>query len=207
MIRNDYVLRLIELLGAFLQKTVAKLDTGDYDKALDELEKTSSQTIGIPLVVLENTPAEQLEEMLHLPSGKVDYFRLMGSGLILDARAQSSFNQGEEVPAYLYWLKSLYFLSKASETVDDQISDRTDERIETILTRLIEYEIPNYLQIELGHHFERRKLYARAEDHWYEVEDKHLLRDFYHRMREITETDLLVGGLPREEVEDGLREL
>lgn len=200
MIRNDYVMRLIELLGAFLQKTVANMDTGDFEIALEELEKASSQTVGFPLAVLENTPAEQVENLLQLPSGKTDYFRLMGAGYVLDARAQASFNQGEEISAYLYWLKSLYLLTKASRSLDEQINSLVDKKIEEILHRLLEFETPDYLSIELGNYFEHRKLYARAEDHWYEVEDKQLLNDFYQRMLDLSDAELIAGGLPREEI-------
>jgi hypothetical protein len=84
-----------------------------------------------------------------------------------------------------------------------------------LLERLDEYELPPRTKQLLWQHFEQMGDFARAENWMYEaLEDDHAppgiverAIEFYQRLLGQDDADLILGNLPRAEIETGLAQL
>ncbi|MDF1814233.1 MAG: hypothetical protein P1V20_18660 [Verrucomicrobiales bacterium] len=105
MIRNDFIMRLIELLGVFLARVFQKIEKGDWDGAAEDIDKTSKESLGIPITIVESNQAENLIALFTSPSGP-DYSRILAAAVLLDARGEVVAGAGNEVSGVILWTKA-----------------------------------------------------------------------------------------------------
>ena len=211
MIRNDYILRLIDLLGVFIAKLMLQVERGELVGAKEEVDAISRKIVGLPLAVLESNPAEGLVSLLSAAVGP-DYPRIMAAGIILDARAQVACQEADEVTAFRLWTSSASLLITGACSLNEEISDRCHQHLEEVMRRLTEYEIPACLHLALAEHYEACGRFSRAEDHVYEglQDDPERVakwRAFFKRLEQLSDAELEAGNLSRGEVRQSLSDL
>ena len=211
MIRNDYIMRLVELLGAFMVRLIKQIDMGDFIGANEEVDEMAKKTVGLPLSVLENNQADNLIVMFTSGMG-VDYLRIFAAATLLDVRGQIAYRDGNDISAFRFWNNAAFLFVTAAQSPDEEIKNRCDERLNSLIIRLKEFEIPASLHLALAKHCEEAGDFANAEEHLYEGltdADKkgEILQEFYERLLELPDVDLEKGNLPRKEILDGLAEL
>ena len=210
MIRTDYIMRLIELMGAFLVRVANQIEKGDLNGASLEVEKMAKTAVGIPLAVIESSPPDLIESFVSGPN-QPNHSRIMGAATVLYVRGKMCRRDGDEIAAYRFLVNAAHLFTSASRSCDEEIRGHCKEYLENTLARLAEFELPSHLHLALGEHFEREKKFARAEDHFFEARDSGEingeLREFYQRILGLDDVDLESGNLPRKEILESLSEV
>ena len=210
MIRNDYIMRLIELLGAFARRVYRRIESGELEELSGELDSASNQFLGVPLAVLSSSP---LATLLGLFSSKeqLDYFRIMAAGVILEAKGRAAYREGDEIRAYQDWLKAISLLNAAAASNDPEIERITDEKMKQLETDLVEFDLPGHTCLDLAAFHERAGRLGRAEDHFFAAaeSDEANARElfaFFERLSKKTDSELTLGNLTRSEISESLEE-
>lgn len=118
MLRDDYIIRLIKQLGAFLARIVGKRNAGDYEGALAEAGKAWDDLIGQPpreLVDLVDTHA--LAELLKEPA------RMRVAARLLTEEGRAYAGKNDPVHAAICYRRAweLYLEAGAIEPLDDDL--------------------------------------------------------------------------------------
>jgi hypothetical protein len=61
---QDYILRMLQQIGAMLAGIIAKKQQGDLAGAEAELQEQCLHRVGLPLFVLKHSPPEAVAELL-----------------------------------------------------------------------------------------------------------------------------------------------
>lgn len=110
MIRQDWILRVIEQLAAFIAKVAGFVEKGDYDRALDESARAWDE-LGVPRPVVDRVDAPTLASLLRTPA----YMRAAASLLALEAQAYAG--KSDPVHAALCYRRAyeLYLEARAQD--------------------------------------------------------------------------------------------
>jgi hypothetical protein len=128
MLRDDYIIRLIKQLAAFLARMVSKRKAGDYDGAIAEAGKAWDDLVGQPprdLVDVVDT--HTLAELLKEPA------KMRVAAQLLIEEGRSYAGKGDPVHATVMYRRAfeLYLEARAIEPGDD------DEAVIGELARLV----------------------------------------------------------------------
>lgn len=211
MIRNDFILRLIELLGVFAARVMRRMEDGDLDGAGNEIEAAAKETIGLPMAVLENTPPEDLISLFSSRAG-TDFPRLWSAGILLRVQGDLLFREGNEIGARFRWTKALALLLEATGSPDQDIEARATAGVAELENQLDRGDLSADLHLRLAAHHERLGDLALAENHWFDGTEETAERDairlgFYGRIASLPDAVLEKGGVTRGEVEESIAAL
>ena len=128
MLRDDYIIRLIKQLAAFLARMVSKRKAGDYDGAIAEAGKAWDDLVGQPprdLVDVVDT--HTLAELLKEPA------KMRVAAQLLIEEGRSYAGKGDPAHATVMYRRAfeLYLEARAIEPSDD------DEAVIGELARLV----------------------------------------------------------------------
>ena len=212
MIRNDYIMRQIEMLGAFVRKLLKRIENNELEGAETDADAASRQFVGVPLVVLENQPPDGFEAMLSM-AGQFDYMRGLAAATLLEMRGKVARADGDERTAFRLWTNSASLLILCHDSPDEEVREMSATRLDNVVTALQEYEIPEFLHRLLTCHYEKLGDYARAEDHLFQAAAANQpdvfewASDFYSRLESRTDQQLSAGNFTRDEIAESLNEL
>jgi hypothetical protein len=118
---EDYIMRLIQQIGALLAAILAKRGDGRPVEARQELDSTCLQTLGLPLATLKRYTPEALAKQLE-QSGGNRYVRSIMLAELLIQDAELLAENGEPRDALASYLHSfcLIFDSYPFLTTDEQ---------------------------------------------------------------------------------------
>lgn len=214
MLRHDTVLRLIQQLARAVARILGRVERMDPDCDPTELDRSLEDLTGVSLSLLRTLPVDQLSEAL-LSGSASDAVRTLGAAeaLYLDARiAERTCRTESEAVRSRFKALALYAeaLPKLGDVVDASTRGRADELLEAVA----EWQMPAEVGVRVLTWLEVEGAYARAEDLLYELVDQGSGRivvdhglEFYGRLLSFPDAQLEAGGLPRDEVVAGLREL
>lgn len=86
MIREDYIIRLIKQLAAFLARIAGHRKRGEYTQALDEMNRAWTDILDVPRELVDATDPETLAALLREPAK----MRLAGRLLAEEALVMTS---------------------------------------------------------------------------------------------------------------------
>lgn len=219
MYKKDYILTMIEELALFLGRLIFLKETRRFDVAEAELHEFCVR-------LFERTPGElramPYDDLLAF-AREGDVRRCVALGSILKEMGDMARLQGNEEDASACYTWGLALLLDAYGTGDEALPLETAGRIEILIDNLTGLDLPPQVARQLMVYFERGGFYADAEDILFELirGGDNAASDipgtgaitldegiaFYQRLLTKDDTDLENGNLPREEVEEGLREL
>ncbi|HEX7103293.1 MAG TPA: DUF6483 family protein [Nitrolancea sp.] len=219
MVERDYILRLIKQMTEALA-IVFKLERGgDPHEALRVVDQTYQQLLGLDAATISSLPPDALLALIRSSGAGYQGDRAIAERLtvlanLLQAEGDiydSLKRQGDSATRRLKALD----IQLAILTGEDPASERAANSVAMLLERLDEYELPPRTKQLLWRHFEQMGDFARAENWMYEaLEDEHAppgivdqAIDFYQRLLEHDDADLIFGNLPRAEIESGLEQL
>jgi hypothetical protein len=128
MLRDDYIIRLIKQLAAFLARIVSRRRAGDYDGAIAEAGKAWDDLVGQPpRELVDVVDTHTLAELLKEPA------KMRVAAQLLIEEARSYAGKGDPVHATLMYRRAfeLYLEARAIEPGDD------DEAVIGELARLV----------------------------------------------------------------------
>ena len=209
--QKDYILRMIEMFGKLFEDLVNRTEWAD---ALHEIDQIALKACGLPASMLLGVDPEDIRGLL---SDLQRYFA--AELLMIELAVQRRFMTEDELfPREVQILEILATL----EEVDYVIP--ACDHVWRIVGECDEYDGPLRvdLLIAIAGLFERGGQYDHAEDMLYAVMErvkenaeadltteavKEMIRSFYQRLLKMDDRALLAGGLPRDEVEEGMREV
>lgn len=211
MIRNDYLMRLIEQFTQALAIALGFKRAKEYPKALSVIRNTLQQVFGVDAGFIDAIHEEDLLILLK-STGAIDPDRAVMIAALEKLAGEIYEAQGLEEEAYYAYLKSLtLYLEVLLSDGDALLKDYIPE-IDSLLAKFTDYDVSCETKFRLMLYYEKTGKYARAEDILYELLDDEetgpeIIREgigFYRRLLDKSDPELIAGQLPRDEVEEGL---
>ncbi len=214
MLRNDYLMRLIEQYIRAIALIKSLKMAKNHKKALTVVQDTVMQIFGVDAKFIDTIPEEDLLLLLEI-DGKIDPDRAVMLAGLQRITAEIYEEQDELDAAYFAYLKSLTLYLEVFIQEGDTLFPGYISEIEPLISKLEDYDLPWPVKKRLWRYYEKTGKYSKAEDMLYELmEDKepeteilHQGIDFYERLLFKDDLSLNRGNLPREEVEEGLAKL
>lgn len=211
MIERDYFMRMISILTQMIARILFLKNKMEFPKALQDIQTTSKTLLGVDGSLMRQLSPEQIMQLfgsdltVAVPKSYV-------AAILFKEEAEVRSLMGEEdEPARLY-LRSLTLLLDVYEWAKEPIEPDHPKAIEDVLAKLHGFVLPVELLGKLFHYRELRGQYDKAENVLYDIlevrpEFKTEGILFYKRLLEKKDEELSQGGLPREEVVQGMEEL
>ncbi len=212
MMRQEYLIGLLRELAQTLARVLLLKQKGEFDPALEEIDRTLRRLWDLDPGQPASLSVDQLAALCRREEEAVPE-KLVALADLLGERADiyRLQNQVPESQQNLARALGLYLeaLSCAKAIVSVELLSKVDHLIEQARAFTLAPEVLR----RLFAYFEVRGRLAQAEDtlfDWLETGDPAALSSglsFYQRLADKDDGWLIRGGLPREEVEEGRREL
>ena len=216
MVRQDYIIRMIEKFAQVLAQIVGRNEAGDFAAAHGLIAQTTEELIGLePEAVLAAGEAKLISELIKGKSpleARERCFMLV----TLMAEAGNAFGiQGLSEKQRACQLKALNLQLAIGSFADEDVVPEHVPKIDVLLADLNGTTVPPQTLVALMQFYESHGQFAKAEDRLFELIEQienrtpalELGNSFFHRLLAKDDESLERGGLPRVEVEAGLAEL
>jgi hypothetical protein len=211
MLTEDYLIRMINLALAALASIVGLKTAGQYYEAFIEIDQTLEQLLGLRADLVRRLDDNSILTALTI-QGSLDVDRLWIVAELY--KEEGDIYNAQNNPAQGYWsyLRSLnFYLYGVLEGGGKHLPEPV-EKIQALVQTLQGYDLPPETRFSLFYFYEQLGEYAKAEITLERLmtvpgaqEDiRAEMIDFYQRLLEKTETDLVNGGLTHTQVEDKL---
>lgn len=212
MIRDDYIMRMIQQIIKFITQLLARTKAGNVEEAKQEIQYASLNYLGLDLETLLDNSNEELLEFF-ASDDQPDMSKAFIAAQLVFADARLCELKKRSSDAAGRYVKSLDLLLICYEHLDEAIRADARDRIDEIIPRLADIDRPAELTKKLVLFYEQLGRYSHAEDCLYELVDLgaegtlELGISFYERLMAKSDSDLEAGNLARSEVCEGLDEL
>lgn len=214
MIRRDYILRMIEEFMQALSRMRALKQGQRWAEAGDELDAEFKRLIGDNVQSVARLSETDLLARL-MQGGPTHLVRdktLMLTTLLTEA-GDVAMAENREADSRECYLKALHLLLEVLSR--DEVFECPEfvPKVEMLVATLKSTTLPTRTQAMLMQHYERTGEFAKAEDALFAMHDaepdNHAIVEFgiafYQRLLAYSDETLSGAGLPRAEVEDGLK--
>ncbi len=211
MFERDYILRMFSMLGKALARIIFFRETKSYDAALLEIDNTGRSLLGLDTSTIERLPSAGLRNVLGTDPPLLQS-RLYTAGVLLKEKAEILELKEEDVDSAPMYLKALRLMIEELPGIEDVDGKKAVPNIDSLVERLDEYELPRELNRKLIDYFIQTGRFDKAEDLIFDaVEEEPSFVDeaisIYDKLLLESDGVLDNGHLPRNEVEDALRDL
>jgi hypothetical protein len=209
VIRQDYLMRLLEQLGQALARILSLRQNNAYDDAFTFLNRESERLIGIDGAMLEIVSTEAIQSTVRLPE------KILVAARILEEIALIRDEQEKHGGATSAAVKAVGLYSGVVGIDSSLADDAYRERIVGFADACAERELTSDELHVLMTGYEILGAYGRAEDILFALLERSETpapivaegAEFYTRLQQKTDDELVAGGLPRGEILDGVAEL
>ncbi len=209
--QQDYILRMIEQLGAFVSSLIHKRNAGDRPAALDMLEDAYGRFTGLSPTLVHAISEDDLIQLLRARGG-LDLDRGWALAELLREEGLTHEQFGRAGEALPHFVKSLRLYLEVLEAAEDLPALVNVGGLEDVIDRVADVDLAPATRSELVDYLTRTGRLDRAENvivwslEWPDPDgDRHRRAiAFYEGLLERDDTALIAGGLPREEVREGL---
>lgn len=215
MFQRDYILRMIEQLSHVMARFLMLKTMEERQEALLQLEEFYGRLMLPPIRLLLRMPDKELLFLISV-NGELDLDKAVGLGLLLKEEGRIHEALEHYYESSERFNKSLYLFLSAARLEADISGIDCDAIVEELRELLRTYHIPGPLLWMLVDHYEASGQYASAEDvlfEWLESESEsrelqvEAGMHFYERILGKSDESLELGGLPRLEAEQGIRDM
>ncbi len=214
MLSDDFIIRMIRQATAVLKRIIGLKQAGDYQEALEEIDQTVEQLLGMDKEIIKMMDDESIyriltkEEQIDLERlGFIaDLYKEEGDILLLQDQKQDSDN---------YYLSSLNYYLKISMNSEPLHQKELSQKVEEITQKISDINFPNGTLYDLFCFFENNGKYEKAEktitglanrpDNTANTRSE--LISFYMRLLELEPKVLMSNGMSRKQIENKLKEL
>lgn len=214
MIKSDLITKMIEkFITALIEIENLKI-AQKYDEALNVIDSTLSDIFRLNLKSFNSLQDEYLFEIIRV-NDLVDAERYIIISVLLEKEAEIIEINGDFSKSHLFFTKALNMRLEAFEINDEPELLEFYSQIPTLIAKINDYEFSELTSLKLFKYYEEIQSFGKSEDILYELlqsKDKditivNLGISFYERLLKKDSDTLEKGGLPREEVEDALKQL
>jgi hypothetical protein len=210
MIKRDYMMTMIEELAQFLGRLLFLKETKRYDIAAAEIDDFLARFLGSNAAALRALSHEELLATC-VVDGSLDVNHAVALACMMKELGDLAAVADDAAGSCGCYTRSLMLMLEAYGDGTRALPLEVPERIDLVIERVGECDIPSILLRPLFRYFEICGFYADAEDLLYELIESGApgAREegvaFYERLLARTDAELANGDLPRDEVEEGLR--
>lgn len=210
MLKDDWLMRIIKQSARMMGNILAQINTKNLDEAQVEIDAALDQYVGIDSSAAEHMSPEEM--MARLGTGEMGGAgKLIFMTDLLQAEAMICSAEGDETGAYNRRVKALAV--RLELAVGRDLSNANfDATIDDLIAALEEYVVPTPIVEKLFGYYEKSQQYDLAADTLDDLIDgDHFTAEnmtdeglaFYERLLRMTDTELNVGGITRDEVQAG----
>lgn len=211
VIERDYIMRMIDQLSKVLARILFLKTSHEFPKAAHELATASRNLLGLDRELILLMSDTQLIELLKAEdaiAGPKCY--VLGMLLKEEAALASAGDVKDREEGLL--IKSLSLLTEAYSRSGGLVVPSHGLAIDAVCAALHGVPLPLQVNERLFTYYEATGRYDRAEDVLFDMIDQdtrhiHTGLQFYERLGKKDDAELIRGNLPRDEVNEALREL
>lgn len=212
MLRKDYIMRMVEQIQKAIVDIVRKRRENDLPAAEQLLDQASTGNLGLPLAVVLSQPPDKLKAMFTY-EGEIDVGKCIVAGELFEQAAAMHADRGAPDQAEGMLLRSLYFYMEGYRVLPDKERKLYALKIVGLMERFPDLAAGEPELLKIVGVYEAAHKFDHAEDLIFELVDDGVEGALpqgvamYERMLRRRDEELEAGGLPRDEVEQGLQEL
>ncbi len=207
MLTEDYFMRMINQMLAVLLKIIGLKEAGQHQEALEIIDQSLEQLLGIRPELLKQMDEPSLMNIL-TTQGELVSDRLYMVANLYKLEGDIFTDQDRLPEAKQDYQRALTFYLEIALRGEDQFSPEIHDKIEQLYSKLADQELPVELYFLLFDYYERRGNYASVEsvisrlltqpDHRGEINITVLA--YYEGLLGKNDADLLAGGVIRSEI-------
>ena len=212
MLRKDYIMRMVEQITRAVAEIVLRRKARENLEAERLLEQASTEYLGLAFDFLKSQPLGQLK-MLFALDGELDVGKCIVAGELFVQAAAMLEDRGEVAEAEALLTRSQDLFIEAYRVLPEKERRLYAQKIVDMIARLPERELGAGERLKLVGVYEAAGKFDSAEDLLFELVEEgaagalELGLKLYDRLLRKKDEELEQGGLPRDEVEQSLREL
>ncbi len=208
MLTEDYFMRMINQMLAVLIQILYHKEAGQYQEAQILIDQSLEQLLGVRPDLLKQMDDTSVLQLLTTQGELVpDRLAMVADLYKLEGDLLADQNQNHE--ALQDYQRTLTFYLKISLVEREQGSSELDNKIDELYQNLAVHELPTNVLYQLFEYYESQGDYARVEDQISGLLTKNdqLLEilpgiiTYYATRLEMSDQDLIAGGISRAEVE------
>lgn len=213
MIRQDYLLRLIEQFGQLWAQLVGQLRARAFPTAHSTLDLAYTQVLGISAEAAARlTSSELLARMQFGVPADAGRERCFMLSALLHAEAELAGSHDADLAAQFHQ-KALDIVLTMQLQLPEPAPPTYAPSAAQLVAALADYQVPEHTVRLLIRYYEQLGAFALAEDRLFELRTQAPADSgvqafgeaFYRRLRACTDAQLHAGNFSRAEVEAGLR--
>jgi tetratricopeptide (TPR) repeat protein len=208
---QDYVLRMIQQMGLFVTHLLKKRREGDDEGALIEIQEAYGRMTGLHASLVYGLSEDDVVNMLTV-QGAVHPERLVALGVLLREEGDIYSSRGDVEDALPRMQKALRLFLEAWDR-SDALRYETIPGLDATISWMDGYPVTSETRRLLMQYLEEKGRFDEAENYvldWAEGGTEDALTyasDFYQRLLGLSDAELIVGGLTRDEVQSALDDL
>lgn len=200
---------MIQQLTKVLAKVLFHVERKEYDVAQQEIDTAGELFIGVKWSFLRTLADEHLILLLGYEQNPD---KMLAAAELLREESDLLHAQGKLDESITQGMKSFSLFVELIIREKGYLTIVSTEKIDALLARLSEYEMPVHIQQKQFRYYEATERYAKAEDVLFDVierDDQFVAEGvkFFNRLLAKSDEELEHGGLTRSEVMEGLAEL
>lgn len=212
MLENDYIMRLIEQFTMVLEKILFKKERRQYQEARIDIDQAFTELLGLDREAVRLLSLGGLLTILTL-NGQLDIERCrIAAALLREEGEVLELEQGKGA-GFASFRKAICLYIELFRQQDDRYAEEAEQNIRLILPRLEQYELPDEVYKYLIEYYMLKESYSRAEAMLLRLLESNTPdsydygQRFYQELLSRSDEELQHGHLPREAIEEGLKEL
>ena len=215
---QDYIKRMLEQFGEFLLALKKLMSEDKQEEAREQLDLAYKEALGLDPEFVRNAPDDFLILSAGMSRvGDVDKSLVLADLLSMDGDWHAL--AGDDDTAATCYAKAMNVLSESVLRQPFGVAKEHVERVAELEVKIDQYDPPFETRDRMFRLHERIGQFAAAEDDLYHLlsmsegddELNELIIDrgvnFYQRLLQLKDHELMLGGLPRSEVQEGLENL
>ena len=214
MLRQDYILRMIQQLAQAVARLTARAKTEDPAVVRGELDEALKDLTGLDFDVLDSLPLAAVLQVLEADNDP-NPARILAIAecSFIRARLADAADQNETALRARVMALTLYL--ETFTLFRHEALAEAENRAERLLTDLETVDLPRDTILRLFRYRSATGRFAEAENALFELVERGLAnsavvaegQEFYRRLLDLEDAQLEAGKLPRDEVIDGQAEL
>ena len=215
---QDYIKRMLEQFGEFLLALKKLMSEDKQEEAREQLDLAYKEALGLDPEFVRNAPDDFLILSAGMSRvGDVDKSLVLADLLSMDGDWHAL--AGDDDTAAICYAKAMNVLSESVLRQPFGVAKEHVERVAELEVKIDQFDPPFETRDRMFRLHERIGQFAAAEDDLYHLlsmsegddELNELIIDrgvnFYQRLLQLKDHELMLGGLPRSEVQEGLENL